>query len=361
MAKQTALFDTHVAAGAKMVDFGGWDMPINYGSQIKEHNVVRVAAGMFDVSHMTVVDISGADAKPYLRYLLANDVEKLQEVGRALYSGMLNEQGGVIDDLIVYRLEQGYRVVVNCGTREKDLAWMALQAQDFDVLIEEKPRLAMLAIQGPQAISKVNAVLGAAVAEQIEQLALFSAAWHGDWFIARTGYTGEDGLEIILPSDEVVAFWQQLKEAGVAQCGLGARDTLRLEAGMNLYGNDMDDGVSPYAANMGWTIAMKPVDRNYIGRAALEAEQASGLTHKLCGLVLLDKGVLRSHQLVNVGDGEGEVTSGSYSPTLDKSIALARLPIHAQGEVVVNIRNKNLRALVVTPPFVRNGVKVYRD
>ena len=366
MASKTALYDQHLAMGAKVVDFGGWDMPLNYGSQIEEHNKVRTSAGMFDVSHMTIVDVTDADAAEYLRYLLANDVARLTVKGKALYSGMLNEDGKVIDDLIVYRMTdpgvpgEWFRVVVNCATREKDLRWMAEQTAHFDVALTEQPELSMVAIQGPEAIAKVKSVLSESRGRLIDSLSVFQGQESEGWFIARTGYTGEDGLEIIVPEDEVADFWQALADAGVAPCGLGARDTLRLEAGMNLYGADMDESVSPLTSAMGWTIAWEPESRKFCGRAALEAEKAAGITEKLVGLVMDARGVLRGHQKVIVeGIGEGEITSGTFSPTLNVSIALARVPKDTGDHAMVDLRGKQVPVEVVRPPFVRNGKKVF--
>lgn len=360
MGNKTALHQSHVDMNAKMVDFGGWDMPIHYGSQIEEHNVVRQDAGMFDVSHMTVVDVTGVDAQAFLQKLLANDVARLKEKGKALYSGMLNQDGNVIDDLIVYNMEDWYRVVVNCATREKDLAWMSKQADAFDVTLTEQPQLAMVAVQGPNAIEKTKTVMSADQQALTESLKVFQGAEAGDLFIARTGYTGEDGLEIMVPEAQVAEFWQKLADAGVKPCGLGARDTLRLEAGMNLYGSDMDETTSPLVSNMGWTVAWEPADRDFIGRAALETEKANGPAQKLVGLVLEDKGVLRGHQKVIVeGVGEGETTSGTFSPTLGHAIALARVPAGTGDTAVVEVRKKLLKVRVVRPPFVRNGKKVF--
>ncbi len=361
MGNKTALYDAHVASGGKIVDFGGWDMPIHYGSQLEEHHVVRRASGMFDVSHMTIVDLAGDDAKPYLQYLLANDVEKLKETGKALYSGMLNEQGGVIDDLIVYRMPVGYRLVVNCATREKDLAWMQKQTDGFKVTLTERPLLGMIAVQGPEAIAKAQQVLGGEKADVIASLKVFQGMESGGWMLCRTGYTGEDGLEIIVPEADIVAFWQKLEAAGVKPCGLGARDTLRLEAGMNLYGSDMDESISPLQANMGWTIAWKPEDRNFIGRTALETEKADGVKFKMVGLVLEERGVLRGHQKVIVeGFGEGEITSGTFSPTLGYSIAMARVPAETGDTCSVEMRKKLQEVKVVVPPFVRHGKRIYK-
>jgi len=363
MGFKTALYNTHQAMGGKLVDFGGWDMPLHYGSQIEEHNYVRQASGMFDVSHMTVVDVKGQDAKAYLQYLLANDVTKIEAVpGKALYSGMLNPEGGVIDDLIVYNMPQDasgawFRTVVNCGTREKDLAWMNKIAADFKVELIERDDLAMIAIQGPKAINLTKTVVSTNRAEVIDSLKIFQGLPEGEWFIARTGYTGEDGLEIMLPNTEAEAFWKALHTAGVAACGLAARDTLRLEAGMNLYGHEMDDNVSPLAANMGWTVAWAPAERNFIGRSAIEAEKNAGPAFKLVGLVLRERGVMRAEQLVSVDGSEqkGVITSGTFSPTLGYSIALARVPVSIGKQCHVEMRGKHVLVDVVAPNFVRNG------
>ena len=356
MGKHTALYDMHVAQGAKMVDFGGWDMPINYGSQIEEHHQVRNDAGMFDVSHMTVVDLKGERVREFLQYLLANDVARLKDQGKALYTCMLNEQGGVIDDLIVYFMtDSWFRMVVNASTREKDLAWITQHAASFDVAITERDDLAMIAVQGPNARAKANQALGEA-ANALQDLATFFIREIGDIAVARTGYTGEDGYEIMVPSEQASALWARLLEAEVKPCGLGARDTLRLEAGMNLYGADMDENVTPLESALAWTVAWEPAERDFIGRKALEAQKAAGIKHKLIGMVLEERGVLRNHQKVIVDGLEaGEVTSGSFSPTLGKAIAFARVPATIGNHCKVDIRGKQLDANVVKPPFARNG------
>ncbi len=363
---KTALYRQHLAMGAKIVDFGGWDMPLHYGSQKQEHLQVRQSAGMFDVSHMTVVDVKGSDARDYLRQLLANDVNRLQQSGKALYSAMLNADGGVIDDLIVYAMGtpgstgEWFRLVVNCATRQKDLDWMDRQAVRFEVTLTERPELALVAVQGPEAIARVLSVVDQAKQKVIEGLQVFQGAPAGEWFLARTGYTGEDGLEIMLPEQQAESFWQALAAAGVAPCGLAARDTLRLEAGMNLYGADMDERVSPLAANMAWTIAWEPEDRAFIGREALERQRQQGCAEKLVGLVLTGRGVLRAHQKVFVdGVGEGEITSGTFSPTLGHSIALARVPRATKDRAEVDLRGSRVAVSVVKPCFVRQGKKVF--
>ncbi len=360
MGNRTPFYELHQQAGAKIVDFGGWDMPLNYGSQIEEHHIVRQDAGMFDVSHMTIVDIKGTDAKPFLQYLLANDVDKLKTPGKALYSGMLNEQGGVVDDLIVYfNTDTDYRMVVNASTREKDLAWIESQSENFEVSIKHCEDYAMLAIQGPNARTKLASTLSVNDAEQLMALKVFVGKQIGELFIARTGYTGEDGVEVMIPLSSVTSFWNALIAAEVKPCGLGARDTLRLEAGMNLYGNDMDETISPLEANMAWTVPMEPQTRNFVGRHAIEAQKAEGVARKLVGLVLEGKGVLRAHQKVIIpGVGEGETTSGTFSPTLKMGIALARVPRDTTTEALVEIRGKQIPVKVVKAGFVRNGKSV---
>lgn len=362
MLKKTVLNAAHRALGARMVDFGGWDMPVNYGSQIEEHNAVRNDCGMFDVSHMCPVDVVGPDCRKFLSRLVANDVAKLQVSGKALYAAMLNDFGGVIDDLIIYFLtETRFRIVVNAGTAEKDLAWMQAKLAEWklDVTITQRRdganNLGIIAVQGPNARAKVWEVLPQAKAA-IADLKPFFAAEVDQYFIASTGYTGEDGYEIMLPAGEAEALWNKLHAAGVAPCGLGARDTLRLEAGMNLYGQDMDETVSPLDAGLSWTVAMKD-DREFVGKSALTA---AGQKKQFLGLILLNKGVLRGYQQVITKQGDGEITSGSFSPTLQQSIALARLPLGVAigDEVEVDIRGKRLKAKVTKPVFARNGKAV---
>ena len=356
MGQRTPLFDLHLALGAKLVDFGGWDMPLHYGSQVEEHHQVRRDCGIFDVSHMHVIDVAGSHAKPWLQYLLANDVGRLHRTGCALYSAMLDTHGGIVDDMIVYLTDEGYRLVVNAATGAKDLAWMKAHLGDFDVQLTHRSELSMLAIQGPNARQKIGDLVTQARAELIHTLRPFEGQQEGDWFIARTGYTGEDGLEIILPAEEACRFFNDMVGAGISPIGLGARDTLRLEAGMNLYGQEVDEQVSPLVANMAWTIAWVPQDRDFIGRAALEAEKANGVDSRLVGLVLEERGVLRAHQVVRIAQvGEGEITSGSFSPTLSKSIALARVPAATADRAEVEIRGKWYPVRVVQPRFVRHG------
>lgn len=352
---RTPLYKAHLDAGAKMVDFAGWEMPINYGSQIDEHHAVRRDAGMFDVSHMCPVEITGAQAKDYLRRLLANDVAKLQDPGRALYSCMLNDDGGIVDDLICYHLsDRHYRVVVNAGTRETDLQWMRKQTGGFDVDVSALDEHAILAVQGPNARERVFGLLAPDLKEAAESLVPFSAAICGDLFVARTGYTGEDGFEIIVAAQGAKPLWDSLLASQVRPCGLGARDSLRLEAGMNLYGQDMDESVTPLESGLGWTLAMDD-KREFVGRRALEAQKKRGVERRFTGLVLVGRGVLRHGQTVRTDSGEGVITSGGFSPTLERAIGLARLPAGEEERCEVEIRGRWLEARIVRPPFVRSG------
>jgi aminomethyltransferase len=355
MLKQTPLNKLHHEMGAKMVDFGGWEMPLHYGSQIEEHHQVRRDAGMFDVSHMLIIDLQGPAVRSFLHLCLANNVDRLTERGKAIYSCMLNEQGGVVDDLIAYFMsEEWFRLVVNAGTADKDLIWLnnLNNGQNFKLNIKPRRDLAMIAVQGPNARKKVWQVIPGSEKKTAE-LKYFQAAEYENYFLARTGYTGEDGFEIMLPAEQATTLWNSLYKQNVVPIGLGARDTLRLEAGMNLYGQDMDEETNPLESGLAWTIPLKE-ERNFIGKTALLNHP---LNQQLCGLILLDKGVLRSHQKVNTSHGKGEITSGTYSPTLNCSIALARLSreVNYGDQVSVEVRDKFLSAKVVKYPFVRNG------
>jgi len=352
--KTTPLHAVHRELGARMVPFAGWDMPLHYGSQLQEHQATRTAASMFDVSHMLVLDIEGRDARQFLRVLIANDVARLHTDGSALYGCMLNEEAGVLDDLIVYAVRQhAYRIVVNAGTADGDVAWMTQVRDARGYACDLRPRrdLALIAAQGPLARERTHAACPASrIAENVGR---FHAAGDDALWIARTGYTGEDGYEIMLAASDAESWWRALLAAGVAPAGLGARDTLRLEAGMNLYGQDMDAQITPYEAGLGWTVVMEG-ERDFVGRRALERRTPR---YDFLGILLTDKGVMRKHQAVRTSRGAGELTSGGYGPTLNASIGLARLPrgVAAGEDVQVEVRERALRARVVRPPFVRNG------
>lgn len=360
MLKQTPLYDVHCQMNAHMADFAGWNMPLHYGSQIEEHHAVRNHAGMFDVSHMGIVDISGVHAAEFLRYLLANDIARLKKAGQALYTCMLNGKGGVLDDLIVYRVESElYRIVCNAACFAKDLAWMHKQSSTFQIQIQPRPDLAILALQGPDTLTLLKSVLPAVQLETFAKLPPFHSLLLPTRMYARTGYTGEDGVECIIPITEIVELWQQLFQHSVQPCGLAARDTLRLEAGLNLYGQDMNETTTPLESNLSWTINWQDSARDFIGRAALISQQEQGILRELVGLVLQPQGVLRTGQKVYTSEGLGEVTSGSFSPTLNKAIALARVPAFAKKQAEVERRGQLLPVIIVKPPFVRFGKPVY--
>lgn len=357
MHAKTPLHDQHTALGARMVEFHGWLMPLHYGSQLDEHHHVRTEAGVFDVSHMTVVDVLGAGARQFLRKLLTNDVDRLQHTGRALYSCMCNEHGGIMDDLIVYqRAPDNYRLVLNSATRASDLNWLHEKIQGFSAGLQERTELAMLAVQGPKAIEHIMPLLTPAQTDAISTLTPFECVDVDGWFFARTGYTGEDGLEIILPEEAIASLWDTLMEGGIKPCGLAARDTLRLEAGLLLYGQDMDTSTTPLESALGWTIAWEPTDRDFIGMGALLSQKQHGVQRKLVGLILQDKGIMRANQTVMIESiGEGYITSGTFSPTLQASIALARVPAATKDSVLVDVRGRLLKARVSKPRFVKQG------
>lgn len=357
MERKTPLYAVHEAAGGRMVDFAGWRMPLSYDSELAEHRAVREDAGLFDVSHMGIVDFEGVRATEFLRHLYANDIGRLTEPGTAQYGVMLNPEGGVKDDLITYfRGPERYRTVVNAGTRAGDIAWMRKVAADYGVTVAEREALAMIAVQGPRARERAAAVLPEALKGGALELKPFNACERGDWLVARTGYTGEDGWEIMLPAERAPALWQKLVEAGAAPCGLAARDSLRLEAGLNLYGQDMDEMTTPWESNLGWTVALEPAARDFVGRAAIEQAREEN-AHRLVGLVLTGRGVIRHGQTVKTAAGEGVVTSGGFGPTIERSVALARVPAAAasEAEARVLIRKHEMSAAIVRPPFVRRG------
>jgi aminomethyltransferase len=356
MGHQTPLYAEHVAAGARIVEFGGWDMPLHYGSALAEHHAVRQSCGIFDVSHMTVVDVMGPDATAFLARLLANDIGKLVKPGQGLYSCMLNDAGGVVDDLIAYWTgDDRYRLVVNAATRAQDLAWLARVADRDDIVLRHRDDLLMLAVQGPAARELVAPLLPYGAGSAALALQTFESGLYDDLFVARTGYTGEDGFEVVLPAPAGLDLWNALASAGAVRCGLGARDTLRLEAALNLYGQDMDAGTSPLTSALAWTVAFKPEERKFRGRTALEQQKAAGITEKLTGLILEDRGIMRHGQRVLTPAGEGVITSGGFSPTMERSIALARVPLAAEGTCQVEIRSALRAARIVRPPFVRRG------
>ncbi|MEO5346852.1 MAG: glycine cleavage system aminomethyltransferase GcvT [Magnetococcus sp. YQC-9] len=361
---KTVLHDRHLGLAARMAPFAGWEMPLDYGSQLQEHHAVRRDCGVFDVSHMGVVDLSGGDVLGLLRWLLACNPDRLVD-GAGQYGLLLNERGGVTDDLITYRLHANlFTLVINAGNREKDLAWIRIHAPAHNVTVRERHDLAILALQGPHAIRHLASALPGAVAERAAGLPSFHILEHDGWRVARTGYTGEDGFELLVPTVEAGAVWDRLLASGVTPAGLVARDTLRLEAGMNLHGRDMDNKSNPLERGLGWTIAWEPASRFFSGRQVLEPLRHDPGLRKRIGILLTDRGVLRDHQPVILeNEVVGEITSGGYSPTLEKGIALAVVQPRVQPGMVcqVEVRGRRLMARAVRPPFVRHGKSALRD
>ena len=349
---KTPLNNAHIELGAKMVNFSHWEMPISYTSLIEEHHAVRNTAGVFDVSHMSIFDFNGGDQVAFFEKIFANDIKKISNEDKAIYGALLNEEGGILDDLIIYHANEKFRLVSNCSTREQNRQWYEKHAVEFGVEVVERSDMGILAIQGPDALSKIQSIDG--INPQVNNLQSFGCMFDGDKLYARTGYTGEDGLEIIVPSVDINQFWDQALRLGCTPIGLGARDTLRLEAGLNLYGNDMTIENHPYESNLGWTIDMTDENRQFIGKQALLSIDQSK-SQKIVGIILRDKGVLRSGYEVIHDEGKGVVLSGSYSPTLQSSIGLARVDQGYKKDGKVMIRNKMLNIDFVSPRFIERG------
>ncbi|MDA9659660.1 glycine cleavage system aminomethyltransferase GcvT [Pseudomonadota bacterium] len=349
---KTPLHNAHIQLGAKMVNFSNWEMPISYSSLIKEHNAVRNAAGIFDVSHMSVFDFDGGNQIAFFKKIFANDIKKIYKDNKAIYGALLNEEGGILDDLIIYHANNKFRLVSNCSTREQNKQWLEKHAVEFGVKVMERSDMGILAIQGPNALKKILEIKE--IDAQVNTLQSFGCMFEGDKLYARTGYTGEDGLELIVPTQDINNLWDQALEMGCIPVGLGARDTLRLEAGLNLYGNDMTINNHPYESNLGWTIDMSDKHRKFIGKDALLSIDQSK-SQKIVGIILLDKGVLRSGYEITHEQGKGVVLSGSYSPTLQSSIGLARVDQGYKENGKVMIRNKVLNIDFVSPRFLGQG------
>ena len=345
---RTPLYPAHLKLKARMVDFHGWEMPIQYAGIVEEHGHVRSRAGLFDLSHMGRVRVKGPERRAFLQRILTIDVAKVKP-GRCKYTFLLTETGTVIDDLIVYAGEADDLLVVNASNREKDLEWMRRHAGPGVELVDETFEVALLAVQGPQALETVRKVLG------VDPGGLKYYTWgrFGDYMLSRTGYTGEDGFEIFLPAGRAVEIWQRFIEAGVPPVGLGARDTLRTEAGMPLYGNDIDDATTPLEAGLAFAVDLTK-SPPFVGQEALRA--AGPPTNRLAGLRLESRRIPRpGFEVYADGARAGVVTSGTWSPTLEASIAMARLPAGlAPGtEVEIDIRGKREKARVVPLPFYR--------
>ena len=346
-----------------MVDFHGWSMPINYGSQINEHNSVRENCGIFDVSHMTILDFKGDDAETFVRKLISNDIKKLTEPYAGLYSAMVNEQGGVIDDLIAYKMENGYRLVVNCATRGEDLKWISSKSLNFKVEMTERDDLSMIAVQGPRSLDVLSSC-PAPIVRALESKKRQQGVYGNNMFATKTGYTGEIGFEVILPHEQAVNLWQNAIDAGAVPVGLGARDTLRLEAGMNLYGFEMDESITPFECNMSWTVDFSDTDRDFYGKKALENILKEENYNELVGIMLDERTILRQGQKLWFNENkdlDGIVTSGTYSPTLKKPIALARIPKADLKSCFTEVRDKKVFAKIGSPKFIKEGKEIFKE
>ncbi len=359
--RRTPLYPCHLEAGARLVDFAGWEMPVQYAGLIAEHQAVRTAAGLFDVSHMGEVRVAGAGATAFLQRLTPNDVSKLAP-GRAHYSALLTEAGTYVDDLLIYRLaEDEYLLVVNASNREKDFAWIAGHAPAGLELADLSEEYALLALQGPKALEILSGLTDADLAA-IRYYGFVQGEVGGHpTLISRTGYTGEDGFELYLPPAAAPELWRLLLAAGtpfgLMPAGLGARDTLRLEAAMALYGHEIDDQTTPWEAKLDWTIKLEKGD--FIGRDALVAQRAAGPTRQLVGFEVAGRGIARQdHGVVVEGRQVGVVTSGTFSPTFQKALGLAIVPVELATigqRLTVDVRGREIEATVVATPFYRRA------
>ncbi len=362
--KHTPLHDAHVRAGAKLVEFAGWRMPVQYSGVIEEHRAVRSAAGLFDVSHMGEIRVSGAGAERFLQRMTPNDVAKLRP-GRAHYSSLLTEEGTYIDDLLVYSLGEGrYLLVVNASNADGDHRWLADHleagaAGDLE-LADVSGDYALLALQGPAATEVLQGLTDVALAE-IKRYGFAEGRVNGgDAIVSRTGYTGEDGFELYVAPRDAEALWEALLEAGrpagLLPAGLGARDTLRLEAAMALYGHEIDRTTTPFEAGLGWTVKLEKGD--FVGRQALVEHREAGLARRLVGFEVTGRGIARhGHEVVAGGETVGSVTSGTWSPTFEKALGMAYVPAElAETGARLEIRGKrSLEATVVDLPFYRKS------
>lgn len=360
MLKKTALNLAHKALGARMVDFGGWDMPVIYSNQIEEHHAVRTQAGLFDVSHMGEVMISGPDAFALVQKLVTKDISKMKP-GRVSLGVMCTEAGGIIDDLTVYKYDdERYMLVINAGTREKDVAWCKQNAQGMDVQIDDiSDDVTKIDIQGPKA-QKILQELTDADLSEIKRYWFKTIAVNGtEMTVSRSGYTGEDGFELYLPNSAAEDLWHKLIEVGTADgllpCGLGSRDTLRTECGMMLYGHDISTETTPLEAVYGWAVSF---DKDFIGKAALLKQKEAGVKKKLIGFEVIERGIAREHYAIfHNGEKVGEVTSGTPSPTTGKNIGMGYVPVELKApgtELEIEMRGRMIKAVVVKLPFYKS-------
>ena len=354
----TPLYDEHVRLGARMVPFAGWEMPVQYTGVIEEHSAVRGRAGMFDVSHMGRYEVHGPDAGRFLRYICTWDMTRLA-VGEGHYAASCNEAGGILDDVYVFCLAvERWLIVVNASNAPKMRRWMEEHVGKFDArLVDRHESTAMIAVQGPEALPRLSDLLGADFVRSIKPRRCAEVEWQGRTvFASRTGYTGEDGLELIAEANAAPALWQALLGLSVVPVGLGARDTLRLEAALLLYGNDMDEDTNPLEVGLDWVLTFED-EADFLGRKALQQIEKAGVGRTLVCLRALDRGVMRHGcPVLSGGDSVGVVTSGTFSPTLGVSIGMAFVP-PAQAEIgtrfEIDVRGRVLPAEIVPRPFYK--------
>ncbi len=368
--RRTCLYEEHLHLGARMVPFAGYEMPVQYAGVIEEHNAVRQAAGMFDVSHMGRFEVRGPDAGRFLRYICTWDMTRL-DIGEGHYAAACREDGGILDDVYVFALTpQGaassaptvpparYLIVVNAANADKMKRWLEQHIEPFQAtLVDRYAATAMIAVQGPQWLDRLSAVIGAGFARSLRPRRCGETEWRGETlFASRTGYTGEDGLELVIDGGSGPALWQALLEAGVRPCGLAARDTLRLEAALLLYGNDMDEGTNPWEVGLDWAVSLDD-GADFLGRQALVRRREAGPSRLLVCLKAAGRGIMRHDcPVLHSGQEVGKVTSGGYSPTLATSIGMGFVPpeLAAAGtELTVDVRGKPLPVTVVPRPFYK--------
>jgi len=355
VAKRTPIHDLHVRLGGRMVEFAGWDLPVQYSSIVEEHRTVRTTAGLFDVSHLGRVELRGPGALDSLQHLATNDAAKL-EIGRAQYSLLLNERGGIVDDIFVYRLPASYLIVINAATSQADIEWMRPRLRDAE-LVDRTAEEATISLQGPAAVRLLQPLVDVDLAKLRRNEHVEGRVEGRPMLIARTGYTGERGLELFPPSEQAAALFERLLALeGVKPCGLGARDTLRLEAGNRLYGQDMDADTNPFEAGLGWVVDFEKYD--FVGRdALLRIQEGGGPPRRLVGFETLERAVPRHGAAVYVdGQAAGLVTSGSFAPSLERNIGFAFVPPSAAEpgtEIGIDIRGRPAPARVVETPFFR--------
>jgi aminomethyltransferase len=361
--KRTPLYDLHKKLGAKMVEFGGWNMPVSYSGVLKEHEAVRTKMGLFDVSHMGEIQVDGPQALEFIQGVTSNDVSKIVD-GQAQYNVLMRAEGGVVDDIIIHRLkEKSYFICVNASNTDKDFAYLLEHKKNFDIKIENRSAdFSQIALQGPLSAELMKKIFPTLPVDSLKYMHFTKGSFEGmELLIARTGYTGEDGFEIYCLNKDASSLWSRLLEvgarSGLIPCGLGCRDTLRLEMAYPLYGHELTDEISPLEANLGWVVKLEKGD--FLGRTVLLQQKEQGLKRKRVGFILIDEGIARADYPILAGEEKmGWVSSGTYSPSLDKSIGCGYVPMkfaNIGAQIEIEIRGKKKRAEIVATPFYKRN------